>query len=496
MLCFLVFFALIYSSCKSKKEIVLDVPPNVLLICIDDLRNDLGAYGNTLVKSPNIDALAASGHTFRHHYVQSAICGPSRSSFLTGRISQQWDPWAYYRATNLEPETPISLPHLFKKNGYRTVGIGKISHEPGGVLDSLQTKAQIPFSWDSTYTAVGRWKTPWRSFFAYANGDAHNKVMGIGLNTPHLPYEAGNVDNMGYPDGLNTQEAIKHLERFKKTEEPFFLALGFNKPHLPFNAPKKYWDLYDPEKIPLASNNFAPKNLNNPYSINQSPELTTHYPWPEGPGKVGEASARKLTHGYYACISYIDALVGQLMTTLERLELDENTVVVLWSDHGWQLGEHTMFGKMSNFEVATASPLIIRLPKDKNGGKTHTQFVESVDIYPTLADICKLPAITDLDGQSLTPIMYDNAPGKGYARSFYYRKGALGKSLRTPRHRFVRWANDQDSTLAMELYDHKLDPNENNNIALEHPNLTDSLSLWVKNLKYLDPDAPFRYGWE
>jgi len=342
---------------------------NILLICVDDLRPELGCYGNPIIQTPNIDKLASSGYVFNNHYVQSAICGPSRSSLLTGKVCQQWDPWGEYRKSDLEPDATLSLPHLFKKNGYNTIGIGKITHEPGGVMDEAQKIAQIPFSWDTTYTAVGKWDTPWRAFFAYSNGDAHNTAMRIGVETPRLPYEAGDVDDEGYPDGLNTLEAIKQLGKLKEGGDPFLLALGYYKPHLPFNAPKKYWDMYERNEIPMAENNFLPENLNSIYSVNKSPEVTTHYPWPDGPGNVSPESAKTLKHGYYASVSYIDALVGKVLDELDRLDLSKNTIVLLWSDHGWHLGEHTMFGKMSNFEIATRSPMIIRVPGITTEGK-------------------------------------------------------------------------------------------------------------------------------
>jgi len=470
---------------------------NVLMICVDDLRPDLGCYGNPHIQTPHIDSLASSGYLFTNHYVQSAICGPSRSSLLTGRVSQQWDPWKDLRATDEEPAAPVALPHLFKKSGYKTVGIGKITHEPGGVMDESQSIAQIPFSWDTTYTAVGKWKTPWRSFFAYSNGDAHNTAMRIGMETPRIPYEAGELDDEGYPDGLNTLEAIKQLQILKEGGDPFFLALGYFKPHLPFNAPEKYWDLYERDDIPMAENNYLPENLNNIYSVNKSPELTTHYPWPDGPGNVSPESARTVKHGYYACVSYVDALIGKVLGELERLDLSDNTIVVLWSDHGWHLGEHTMFGKMSNFEIATRSPLIIRVPGITTEGKKLKHFAESMDIYPTLAELCDLDYPENLDGESMVEVLKDpDSEGQKFARSFYYRNQALGKTIRTQRYRIVRWATENDSTVALELYDHQLDPNENINLALERSDIVDSLVKVLETVKFMDEDMPFQTGWE
>lgn len=484
-------------GCKNPSNEHLHPSHNILMICVDDLRPELACYGNQIIQTPNIDKLGSSAFVFNNHFVQAAICGPSRSSMLTGKISQEWDPWRELRKTDDEPLVPVALPHLFKKNGYITVGIGKITHEPGGVMDEAQRIAQIPFSWDTTYTAVDKWETPWRSFFAYANGDAHNTAMRIGMATPRNPYEAGEVSDNGYPDGLNALEAIKQLRRLKERDAPFFLAIGFNKPHLPFNAPKKYWDLYDRDAIPMAGNNFIPKHLDNNYSINSSPEVTTHYPWADGPGIVSPESAKALKHGYYACVSYIDALIGKLLEELDRLDMSRNTIVVLWSDHGWHLGEHTMFGKMSNFEIATRSPLIIRVPDIITDGKKLNHLTESIDIYPTLAELCGLDYPDNLDGESIVDILRNpQHKSQQYARSFYYRNQALGKTIRTDRYRIVRWASEDDSTLAVELYDHQLDPNENINLASERKVLTDSLLKILKTVKFMDEDVPFPTGWE
>ena len=490
-------FTLIIVGCNDHKNEESLLPYNILMICVDDLRPELGCYGNPVIHTPNIDKLASSGYVFNNHYVQAAICGPSRSSLLTGKVSQEWDPWKELRETPDDPARPIALPHLFKKNGYKTIGIGKITHEPGGVMDEAQRIAQIPFSWDTTYTAVGQWETPWRSFFAYSDGEAHNTAMKIGMETPRIPYEAGDVNDEGYTDGLNALETIKQLRRLKEGSNPFLLAIGFYKPHLPFNAPKKYWDLYDRDEIPMADNNFVPKNLDNIYSINKSPEVTTHYPWPDGPGIVTPESAKTLKHGYYASVSYIDALIGKVLNELERLDMSGNTIVILWSDHGWHLGEHTMFGKMSNFEIATRSPLIIRVPGITAESRKLNHLTESIDIYPTLAELCGLNYPDDLDGESMVDILGDPlSKSPQYARSFYYRNQALGKTIRTERYRIVRWASEKDSTLAVELYDHQLDPEENINIASERKQITDSLLKVLKTVKFMGEDIPFQTGWE
>ena len=486
----------LYACAESDKRSPLQ-RPNVLLICIDDLRPDLGCYGNDLIVSPHIDALASEGCLFKRHYVQSAICGPSRTTLMTGIIQQGWDLWGNVRKGGVEPEKAIALPHLFRQNGYKTICIGKITHEPGGVMDEKQLIHQIPFSWDTSYTAVGKWKTPWRAFFAYANGDAHNTAMRIGVETPRLPYETEDVEDDGYPDGLNAIEAISQLKLLGNEKKPFFLAIGFYKPHLPFNAPKKYWDLYDRDRIPLASNDFPPENSNIDYCLNKSPELTTHYPWPDGPGVVSEEHAKDLKHAYFACISYVDAQIGKILDELKRQRFDENTIVLLWSDHGWHLGEHGIFGKMTNFDIATNSPLIIKAPGYDMAGKVTDALVETVDIYPTLADLCGIEYEDNLDGESLVPILENTTlKGKPYARSFYYRNLALGKTIKTDAYRIVRWATESDSTVAIELYDHMSDPEENINIASENRATADSLLIQLEEANFLSPDKPFQSGWE
>ena len=249
--------------------------PNVLLICVDDLRPLLGCYGHPEMVTPNIDRLAASGRLFNRHYVQSAVCGPSRCSLLTGQRLNTWDCWGDLRKQTAEPETPASFAHLFRRNGYRTVGIGKISHQPGGVMDPEQKIHQVPFSWNKSYAPVGPWRTPWRAFFAYDDAKAYNAVIKMEKDEPRLPYEMADVPDTGYADGLNAEAAVRELRDLKQRGGPFLLAAGFYKPHLPFNAPKKYWDMYPPEKVALAANSYPPKNVDLAISIHKSFEVTS-----------------------------------------------------------------------------------------------------------------------------------------------------------------------------------------------------------------------------
>ena len=454
---------------------------NVLLICVDDLRPQLGCFGHTEMVSPNIDRLADEGRLFTRHYVQMAVCGPSRCSMLTSRRLAVWDCWKDLRRQKTEPDRPVSMPHLFRRNGYRTVCIGKISHQPGGVIGPEAKVHEVPFSWDLAYAPVGKWKTPWGAFFSYDKGRI--REYGYGKNDRTMPaYEAANVPDTGYADGLNAEEAVKQLRLLK--DEQFFLAVGFYKPHLPFNAPKKYWDMYDPKKIELANNPFPPTNVDPDISMHPSFELTTHYGWPSGSGKVTEAEARTLRHAYFACVSYVDAQIGKVLDELKRLGLDKNTVIALWSDHGWHLGEHGMWGKQTNFEIAARSPLILKVPGMSEPGKRTRSLVETVDLYPTLAELCDLESPDDLAGTSLVPMVRNPShPGKSFAYSFHPRGKLMGRTLRTDRYRVVHWTNKQGKTAQVELYDHQTDPDENKNIAARHPELVERLLSKLSGLK-------------
>jgi len=454
---------------------------NVLLICVDDLRPQLGCFGHRRMISPNIDRLADEGRLFTRHYVQVAVCGPSRCSMLTGKRQEAWDCWRELRKQKAEPDRPVSLPHLFRRNGYRTVCIGKVSHQPGGVIGKEAKVHEVPFSWDLAYAPVGPWKTPWGAFFSYDKGRI--REYGYGRDDRTMPaYEAADVPDTGYADGLNAAEAVRQLREMK--DQKFFLAVGFYKPHLPFNAPKKYWDLYDSERIELARNPFAPKNVDPEISMHPSFELTTHYHWPSGKGNVTEAEARTLRHAYFACVSYVDAQIGKVLDEVKRLGLDKNTVIALWSDHGWHLGEHAMWGKQTNFEVAVRSPLILKVPGMPERGKRAKSLVETVDLYPTLAELCGLDAPDDLAGISLVGMIRDpDRPGKGCAYSYHTRGPLMGRTLRTNRYRIVHWADQENKTVQVELYDHQIDPDENENIAARHPELIEELLSKLQKVK-------------
>lgn len=452
--------------------------PNVLLICVDDLRPELGCFGVDGIQTPNIDRLAAEGRLFKRHYVQAALCGPSRCSMLTGRrIVQSWDIWKPARNLKSEPAEPVSMPHLFRQAGYRTVCVGKVSHEPGGRVSG---RPQVPFSWDVVTGPTGPWKDSTRAFFGYANGDTKNRQPNAEVR--QLPYEAADVDDFGYPDAWTAKMAVEQLRDCAQRDKPFFLAVGFFKPHLPFSSPKKYWDLYRREEIPPAPWPKPPTGVDGKVTLHDSFEPTAYYRWPEGRGNVGAEQARALKHGYWAAVSYVDTQLGKLLDEYRRSGLEKNTIVVLWSDHGWHLGDHGIWGKFTNHELSLRSPLIVRTPAINQPGESANGIVEAVDLYPTLADLCGLNAPADLPGISLRPLINDPASaGKAAALGAVRHESHLGRTLRTDRYRLVEWTKTRNGEVTqVELYDHHTDPLETTNIAEQQPAVVAEMSQTLR----------------
>jgi len=452
---------------------------NVLFIAIDDLRPELGCYGKEYMHTPNIDNLASESRVFTNHFVHCAASGPSRSTLLSGKRTLNWDIFRNIRESGVRPDSIFSLPGLFRENGYMTVGIGKISHQPGGVIDSMQKVHEVPYSWNRSYAPVGEWRDPWRAFFSYAGGKARLYGYNRRDDTDRPPFEAADVPDNGYADGLNAEEAIKQLQILKDTI--FFLAVGFYKPHLPFNAPKKYWDLYDPDEIPEASWTQIPENVKSDICLHGSSnsyEPRTHYRWSGDTSNYQITAEREkiLKHGYCAAVSYTDAQVGKVLTELKRLGLDKNTIVVLWGDHGWHLGEYGIWGKYTNFDIALNSPLIVKIPGDDKPGMSADGIVETVDIFPTLADICGLPVPQNLDGISFKELIYN--PGsklKEYSIGERNAWGVHGTTLRTERYRLMVWKNNDGDTIDIELFDYSEKTLPYHNIADENPGLVKQL---------------------
>ncbi|MGS2762876.1 sulfatase [Sinomicrobium sp. M5D2P9] len=451
-------------------------PPNVLFIFVDDLRTDLGCYGNEAIKTPNIDKLASQGSVFKKHYVQVPTCGASRCSMLTGMVPKTEDHLSneairIYISGEPEKEAPETFIHQLRRNGYFTVGIGKISHYIDGLYGYAKNpegaKPELPYSWDRNLFDPGKWGDGWDAFFAYANGSSR-----ITMKKQVKPYEMADVPDEGYPDGLSAKLALEQLDSLAERGKPFFLAVGFFKPHLPFNAPKKYWDMYNRDKIPPTPSPMIPDNVNLA-SLHDNTEFNRYLLGEEKPTPQKPASpeyAQKIRHAYYAAVSYTDAQIGKLLHKLESRGLDKNTIVILWGDHGWQLGDHGIWGKHTLFEKALKSPLIIKAPAIKNQNKEIDKIVSTTDIYPTLMDLCNIKMPYETSGRSMTALIRGNT-GKWQETSYgYFNKGI---TVRVPRYRYTKYYRDEKPVI--ELYDHKKDADENYNIASNHPDIIKKL---------------------
>jgi arylsulfatase A-like enzyme len=470
------------TACESKKRTVSTSVHNVLFIAVDDLRPELGIYGNPIVKSPNMDQLAREGSFFNRHYVQVPTCGASRYSLMTGlrpRKKNHIDNRVFYfeMANQEEKERPESFVHHLKRNGYTTVGIGKLSHSPDGLVygykENPSKVKEMPYSWDRFVFNPGKWKTGWNAFFAYASGENRQSLNGL-----VKPYESADVSDEDYPDGLILKSALQELKKLKGQPEPFFLGVGFFKPHLPFNAPKKYWDLYDRSTIPIANDPFIPKNVH-PKSVGRMGEFYNYELSDEKPTldhPVSDDYARKLIHGYYASISYVDHLIGRLLAELKSLELDKNTMVVLWGDHGWHLGNDLKWGKHSLFERSLKSTLLIKLPGEKHASNEINTIVESVDLYPTLLDFCEIDPPYDLDGESLLETIQSCKTDKKDSALGFWKDGV---SIRTDSYRLTKFFREEKPKI--ELYNHLSDPDENHNIAADQKKIVDSLTLVLES---------------
>ena len=428
------------------------VKPNVLFIAVDDLRPQLGCYGHTQMISPNIDKLASHGIVFQRSYCQSPVCGAARASLLSDRSFK-----GYLHHADRDWGAPLSLPRHFRQNGYHTISNGKIYHHRDDGKGSWSERAWRP---------TGEWGG--RGYLRPENmAIAQASERGLGP-----AYEWADVDDSDYADGKTADKAISDLRRLKEMNQPFFLATGFVKPHLPFNAPKKYWDLYDRDKIELADNPFRPKDAPD-QAIHTWGELRAYQGIPKT-GPLSDEMARTLVHGYYACTSYTDAQIGRVLGELDRLGLSDNTIVVLWGDHGWNLGEHTLWCKHCHFQTSLRAPLIVRAPGLKGGIKTDA-LTEFVDIYPSLCELAGLPVPKHAEGRSFVPLMKDpNGPWKDAIHSRFHS----GQSVRTDRYCYTEWTGKDGKVRARMLYDQKLDPDENVNIAErpENAELVEKLS--------------------
>ncbi len=429
--------------------------PNVLFIAVDDLRPELGCYGRTQMHTPHIDRLAASGTRFDRAYCQVAVCGASRGSLLTGLRPDSTGFYRYDIHVRKTLPDVLTLPQHFQQHGYQTAKVGKIYHhdrDDAASWDRLIPRALSAYALPENAERM-------KAFYAWRkNKKGPNPRNGPACESADLPDEA-------YRDGYNAAHAVELLRGFQQ-ESPFFLAVGFYKPHLPFACPSQYWDLYDRGAIDLADHPFKPKD---------APDIAMHN-WGElrqyagipSRGRLNDDQARELIHGYYACTSFTDAQVGKVLGELDRLGLADNTIVILWGDHGWHLGDQGLWCKHSNFETAVRVPMIVRAP-GREAGRATPALTEFVDIYPTLCDLAGLPTPGHLEGTSFAPLLDDPLQSWKTAAFSQYVRGNryMGYSLAADHYRFTRWQSrtDPNDVIGVELYDHQADPGESVNVA-------------------------------
>jgi len=434
--------------------------PNVLLLCIDDLRPELKSFGASYIHSPNIDKLAASGRAFSRHYVQAPTCGASRYALLTGnygRNSAMRGNGALFARSRNARTAPVSLPRHFRNNGYTTVSIGKVSHHPGGLGGKHWADPQqpeMPGDWTRHLQPVGRWQHPEGVMHGLANGEIRGNAKEMDI------VQSFDGPDTAYPDGLTTDTALTELDTLSKAGKPFLLAVGIIRPHLPFGAPAKYMKPYDGVKIPGVPHATKPEGKT---TWHGSGEFMKYNRWGSDPRK-DEAFATIVRRHYAACVTYADALTGRILKKLEETGQRKNTIVVLWGDHGWHLGEHAIWGKHSLFEEALRSPLIIAAPMSQQPGVFSNSVVETIDIFPTLCDLCGLQTPEHLDGVSLLPQL-KNPQEPGHTAVAYQNSR---ETIRTSRYRLIRHYG-RGGTTHIELYDHQSEEGETSNLASELP---------------------------
>ncbi len=507
---------------------VLVAKPNILFIAIDDLRPELGCYGSAIVQSPNLDKLAEDGRRFGRAYCQQSICSPSRASVMTGAMPDEIgviENTAYFRALN---PNIVTLPQHFIQNGYEAVYCGKIYHARMTDGDHSWSRqpaydlCSIKMKWLPGGYALPENQELWASNKKKMLAKYGKERSGGLIHGP--AYESADVPDHAYSDGYNTQLAIATLKDHmqKKPKQPLFLALGFYKPHLNFVAPKKYWDWYDREDIHLAKQTTGPLG-GAMTGLHASFELRTRHGIPKKRA-IGPELAKTLLHGYFACVSYVDAQIGMMLDALEEEGIRDNTVIVVWGDHGWHLGEMGLWGKATNYEIATRVPLIFWTPNMKKRGKGADGLVELVDLYPTLCELAGLSKPKHLAGRSLVPQLENpvvkgkklaisqfpnpalrewaaNPLSPGMRKTFFgplieevenrikkqqgerwdrelFENHLMGYTIRSDRYRLVAWLDYRDvqsEPLFLELYDHKNDPIESKNLAAKFPEKVSNL---------------------
>lgn len=422
---------------------------NILLILVDDLRTELPIYGKEHIVAPNINRLAKESVVFQNAYVNVPVCGASRASMMTG-IRPTESRFVGYQA-RIDKDTPDAIPlfSLLKGEGYFTQSIGKVMH----FADDSKEGWSVP-TWHP------RLVVPRGKGTGHRNYQLEENIISFKKNRKGPAYESADVPDNAYYDGQISDYATKAINQIKDTGQPFFLSVGFLKPHLPFNSPKKYWDLYDPKKLSLSDNPFLAEDVPKQAKHNWG-EMRKYAGVPKSPELMPNELALKLIHGYYASVSYIDAQIGKIMDALHANGLDKNTIVILAGDHGFFLGEHGFWAKHSPFDLATHTPLIVKLPNNKVSGNSYG-LVEFIDIYSSIVDLLDIDPPAQLQGSSFVKLLYDlQAPGK----EAVFPRWQKGEVIKTDKYAMTEWYGSNGGVRARMLFDHTNDRDENNNLA-------------------------------
>lgn len=470
--------------------------PNVLLILVDDLKPALGSYGDPVAITPGMDKLASQGMRFEAAYSNQAVCAPSRLNLMLGSRSTSTGIYGFGRNFRDFYPDAVTLPQHFMEHGYHAESMGKVYHIGHNTYND-EASWSVPHHHDLVIEYVapentGEDLTREEALFT-------NETWAYARSLPKgAAWEAPDVDDDAYADGRVADRAVERLHALKENpDEPFFLAVGFARPHLPFSAPKKYWDLYDPSELPMPPYEKAPEGAPD-YAQKRDGEIHQYTPIPHSSDHdpFPEELTRKLIHGYYASTSYADAQIEKVIDALAETGLDENTIVVLWGDHGFHLGELGIWTKHVNYELANHIPFIVVAPGVAEPGAASGQLTETVDIYPTLADLAGLPqpeTSQPVDGESLVPVLHDpEARVRDYAFHAYNRGGRIGRAIRTDRYRMVEWKRigEAPEDADIELYDYAEGPVERVNIADRNPEIVDEHRSILNRQPEAEPVRP------
>ena len=443
---------------------------NVLLLLVDDLKPALGCYGDRHARTPHLDKLAARGMRFELAYCNQAVCAPSRFTLMLGAHSTATGLYGLGNKLRRSHPKAVTMPQFFARHGYRTESMGKIFHIGHGNEGDPESFS-VPHFHDKVIEYLDPASTEGGKLTREEAYFTNQKLDRIHSLPRGAAFESTDSRDGDYADGRVAAEAVKRLQAAKKRNVPFFMAVGFVRPHLPFSAPRKYWDLHDPSKLPLARSEDHP--IGSPgIAHKRAGEIAMYSPVPRRNEDYTLDLKRKLVHGYYASVSYMDAQIGKVIAELDRLDLARNTIIALWGDHGFHLGDLGIWTKHTNYEQANRIPLLLVAPGVTKQGTVTRQLAESVDLFPTLAELAGLPVPKGpqpLSGTSLVPVLNDPARRvRDHAFHCYPRRGGvIGRAIRTERYRMVEWKKPgaPASTAQFELYDYKDHPVEQRNLA-------------------------------